>query len=165
MYGVWALIEYANPEIREWSFSFTTINILSSTTNQNGQPLGVEVGWMKASDTNCQPKLNYSSSIFNYAPQLNGTPFVTDYRYNYMIYRVGTNLWRVKLFKEDGTVVYQPPDLNVPNFDVGNYVWVGGEVVSPTRANSMGVSGLLQLKWMDSSGAWQPWNGFNGGSI
>jgi hypothetical protein len=157
-YGVWAIIETANPAIREPLFSYSSINI----SDNNGR--WIETGWYKSPTDSCIPKFTWAIQPGNANVISSPTPTV-GFSYQYMIDKVTDGNWRLQILKTDGTVIYSQ-NISNPGMNSGTLLQAVGEVDSPTEINDMGVSGILSLKWRESTpGIWHMWNGWVPGVI
>jgi hypothetical protein len=157
-YGVHAKINAItpSPKMREPIFYYATLNVIDTTTYR-----GLETGWIIGTNTNCQNWFGYSSSIYGWSNQPVNEAYPQATWYNFWLYWAQDNYWRVEIEDNNGSAVIQPKLLNIPGFNVGNRLRVGGEVFSPHRINDMGINYFEDLMWMDINGYWYPWNGFS----
>jgi hypothetical protein len=154
-YGVWATIETATPKLREQLFSYSSINIIGSSGKW------VEAGWIKLQSQGCVPKFSWAIQPGNANIISNPSPTV-GVAYQYIIYRISSGNWKLQIANTSGLVLV---DINIsnPGMNYGTQIQAVGEVDSPNKLNDMGVSGLLSLKWRNSSSIWYYWNGWTKG--
>lgn len=156
-YGVWAKINTVNPspKIREPIFYYATMNLVNTQTNK-----GLETGWIVGTNSSCQNRFGYSTSVEHWENQTVTNPLpAANTTYQFWLYRVQGNTWRVDITDLQGYIIFRR-DLPISGLDVGTRLLVGGEVFSPHRINDMGINNFLEMKWMDQNGYWYPWNGF-----
>jgi len=158
-YGVWGIIETADPVIREPKFSYSSINIIGPS----GQ--WIETGWIKSSTSGCIPKFSWATQEGNGQAQIIENPLPTvGVSYGYILQRTSPGYWKLWITRTDGVVIVNVDILNT-GFNFGDQIQALGEVDSPTRLNDMGVSGLKSLLWKDISSSWYSWNGWQNGIV
>ncbi len=163
--GVAATIGTPIPAIREWFFSYSTINIVEPCGTCASGVKGVEIGIVRGPLSGCTVKFAWSSSDLNWTTQFINNPLpVVGHDYRFYIFRVLPNKWRLQIW-ENMTMLYEHPgDLTVSGnggFNSGQSITANGEVDSPNRYNDMGVSDFRSLAWMNSGWGWTPWNGWD----
>ena len=152
--GVWAKIETASPVIREMVSSYIGLQIIIPDP---GSPYGkrwVEAGWSRGTNTGCVSKFLWQTDHSSPHFYDNHLPTV-GVAYQYIIsYQNGT--WNLKIAELNGTVLI---DDNIPQtyMTYGTELRAMGEVYSYNKINDMGVSGVLNLKYMDATNTWYDW--------
>lgn len=157
--GVNAMISVPRPIIREPVHSYSTIHLL--TTGADHITRGIEAGLLKGPSTQspCQTQIEYSFSSGGWLPQyaLIDTSYAGEYEFS--IVRTGFETWRVNVWDEFGTLVWQSVHINIAGFDEANEMIAGGEVFSSRQQNDLGVSQFTNLRYKQTgSNNWVPWD-------
>ena len=160
--GVSARISTAIPSIKEEEHAYHTINIQNKTMGKY-----VEVGWIRTPYSNppCQPQFAWATQENN--PVTGANVHFVDWpiptvgvSYDYYIYKKSDGAWWFEVRKTDGTYMIPPMTILNSGFNNGDFIEAGGEIVSLSGTNDLGVSNLKSLSWRDANGNWSSWGGY-----
>lgn len=154
-YGVWAIVETADPKIRDGVHQYTTIHVIDTAAYKF-----VEAGILKGPPTQCIPKFSWAVQPGSANPIPTPVPTIGQ-AYQIAVYRNLTQngVWYVWHADLSGTPLMPTITVSNPGFNFGNRISAAGETHSPNHLNDMGIAGLRALKYMDAQGFWYDWNG------
>lgn len=166
--GIWASIETADPQLRSLhSWSLMRLVVRNDCAHPSGNCFG-EVGWIKSDcftdPTSSCPHLGYASwkgpirhIVIWQSPNGYWSWDIADiaaigWTHHYMLERDNDTVgWEAYI---DGRLWSR----SWTGFDAPEQGWAGGEVPNPP-SNAMGVSGILNVRFMDPNRIWHYVNG------